>query len=76
MDPRNEIDQPEEDTFEKRLSPLTSKYLASQTQMISQNQSLDKIDLRHMCENVINLEKVLKALGHLRASYSRERGCL
>jgi len=43
----------EEDSFAKRLNPVTSRYLASQTKQFSETQSLDKIDLRHMCDQVV-----------------------
>lgn len=43
----------EEDSFTKQLNPVTSRYLASQTKQFSENQSLDKIDLRHMCDQVV-----------------------
>ena len=38
--------------LEQTLSPITSRYLYSKYQLVSDNESLDKIDLRHMCENV------------------------
>ena len=44
----------EEDSFTKRLNPVTSRYLASQTKQFSENQSLDRIDLRHMCDQVVS----------------------
>ena len=46
--------QPEEqeDSFEKSLNPMTAKYL---NKKITQKDSLAKIDLRHMCENVLSI---------------------
>ena len=40
------------DGFEKGLNPITNRYLNSKFQRLSNSDSLDKIDLRHMCENV------------------------
>lgn len=39
----------QEETFEKSLNPMTAKYL---NKKITQNDSLAKVDLRNMCENV------------------------
>jgi len=49
----NIVTRIEEDSFAKRLNPVTSRYLASQTKQFSETQSLDKIDLRHMCDQVV-----------------------
>ena len=43
------------DGFEKGLNPITNRYLNSKFQRLSNSDSLDKIDLRHMCENVYNI---------------------
>jgi len=46
--------EPTQDSFASRLAPVTSRYLASQTKQFSETQSLDKIDLRHMCDQVVD----------------------
>jgi len=43
----------EEDSLANSLNPLTSKYLASQTLHLSETESLDQIDLRNICDQIV-----------------------
>ena len=42
-----------ENSLAKSLNPLTSKYLSSQTLHLSETESLDQMDLRYICDQIV-----------------------